>query len=195
MMNWPGGDDQHFGNLMGKTSDDVCRLAFLNVDTFPALASDPKNGTAQATFKKLQIDVWGWVEINVNWLLVKQSDKLEYRFKGWFENTAIITANNKTIKDHIKLKRHQWGGTALVARGKLIHNIGKKGVDETGLGRWCWMQFVSKNNKSTRIISAYAPHQPTGPESVGSQRRRYLNSVGRDANPVDAFWTDLSRLV
>jgi hypothetical protein len=82
-----------------------------------------------------------------------------------------------------------------VARGKLVHNIGKKGVDETGLGRWCWMQFVGKNSKSTRIISAYTTHQPTGPESVGSQHRRYFNSVGRDASPVDAFWTDLSQLI
>jgi hypothetical protein len=57
------------------------------------------------------------------------------------------------------------------------------------------MQCVGKNSKSTRIISAYAPHQPTGPESIGSQHRRYSNSVGRDASPVDAFWTDLSRLI
>jgi hypothetical protein len=108
---------------------------------------------------------------------------------------AFITANNKTIKDHIKLKRHQWGGTALVARGKLVNNIGKRGVDQAGLGRWFWMQFVGKNNKSTRIISMYAPHQPMGPESVGSQHRRYYNSIGRDFNPVDTFWTDLSWLV
>jgi hypothetical protein len=85
------------------------------------------------------------------------------------------------------------GGTALVARGKLVHNIGKKGVDEEGLGRWCWMQLVGKNNKFTRIISDYAPHQPTGPESEGSQHRRYFNSIRRDANPV--YWTNLSRLV
>jgi hypothetical protein len=92
----------------------------------------------------------------------------------------------------MKLKRHQWGGTSLVARGQLVHNIGKKGVDETGIGQWCWMQFFSKNIKSTRMISAYAPQQPTGLESVGSQHIRYLNSVGGDASPVDAFWTDLS---
>jgi hypothetical protein len=85
------------------------------------------------------------------------------------------------------------GGTALVARGKLLHNIGKQGVYETGLGRWCWIQFVGKNSKSTRVISAYSSRQPTGSESVGSQHRRYFNSVGRDAIPVDAFWTDLSR--
>jgi hypothetical protein len=120
---------------------------------------------------------------------------LEYRCNEWFENTAVITANNKTIKYHMKLKRDQWGGTALVARGKLVHHIGKKGVDETGLGRWCWIQFVGKSSKSTGIISDYAPHQPTGPESVGSQYRRYFNSVGRDASPVDALWTDLSRLI
>jgi hypothetical protein len=92
---------------MGKKADDVCRLAFLNGDTLPALTSDPKNGTSRSTFKKWQIDVWGWVEINVNWLLVKRCDKLEYRCKEWFENTAVIPANTKTIKDHMKLKRHQ----------------------------------------------------------------------------------------
>jgi hypothetical protein len=57
------------------------------------------------------------------------------------------------------------------------------------------MHFVGKNNKSTRIIYAYAPHQPTGPESVGSRHRSYFKSVGRDADPVDALWTDISRLV
>jgi hypothetical protein len=45
---------------MGKKSDDVCQLAFINVDTFPALALDPNNGTARATFEKWQIDIWGW---------------------------------------------------------------------------------------------------------------------------------------
>jgi hypothetical protein len=57
------------------------------------------------------------------------------------------------------------------------------------------MQFFGKNSKSTRIISDYAPHQPTGPESLGSQHRRYFNSVGRDTSPVDAFWTDLSQII
>jgi hypothetical protein len=57
------------------------------------------------------------------------------------------------------------------------------------------MQFVGKNNKSTKIISDYAPRQPTGTEYVGSQHRRYYNSIGRDANPVDAFWKDLSGLI
>jgi hypothetical protein len=79
-----------------------------------------------------------------------------------------------------------------VARGKLVHNLGNKGVDEAGLGRRLWMQFAGKNTKSTRILSVYAPHQTTGPDSVGSQHRRYYNSIGRYANPVDAFWTDLS---
>jgi hypothetical protein len=111
-----------------------------------------------------------------------------------FDNTAVIIANNKTIKDHMKHKRHQWGGTSLVARGKFVHNIGKRGVDGAGLGRWCWMQFFGKNNKSTRIISVYAPRQPIGPESVGSQHRRYYNSIGCDTNPMDAFWTDFLRL-
>jgi hypothetical protein len=116
-MNWPeGGGDQHFENIMGKKADDVCRLPFLNVDTLSALASDPRNGTARATFKKWQIDVLGWAELNVNWLLVKQSDTLEYRCKEWFKNTAVITSNNKTIKDHMKLKRYQWGGHGLSSK-------------------------------------------------------------------------------
>jgi hypothetical protein len=57
------------------------------------------------------------------------------------------------------------------------------------------MQFVGKNSKSTRIIYAYSPHQPTGSDSVGSQHRMYFNSVGRDTRPVDALWKDLSQLI
>jgi hypothetical protein len=53
---------------------------------------------------------------------------------------------------------------------------------------------LSVRTTSPQGSSAYVSHQPTGPESVGSQHRRYFNSVERDANPVDAFWTDLSRL-
>jgi hypothetical protein len=75
---------------MGKKTVYVCRLGFLK-------------------YSQLQIDVWGWAEINVNWLLVKQSDKLEYRCNEWLEDTEVITANNNTIKDHMKLKRHTWG--------------------------------------------------------------------------------------
>jgi hypothetical protein len=66
-----------------------------------------------------------------------------------------------------------------VTRGKLVHNSGKRGVDELGLARWFWMQFVGNSNKSTRIISDYAPHQPTGLESADSQHRRYYNSILR----------------
>jgi hypothetical protein len=103
--------------------------------------------------------------------------------------------HNSKQQDHQRsydTQEASMGGTSLVAIGKLLHNIGKKGVDEAGLGRWCWMQFVGKNNKSIRIISAYALHQPTGPESVGSQHRRYFNSIRRNTNPVGALWTDLS---
>jgi hypothetical protein len=57
------------------------------------------------------------------------------------------------------------------------------------------MQFFGKNNMYTRIISDYAPRQPTGPDSLGIQHRRYYNSIGCDANPVDAVWIYLSRLV
>jgi hypothetical protein len=95
----------------------------------------------------------------------------------------------------MKLKRHHWGGTALVARGKLIHSIEKMGVDDSGLGRWYWMQFMGKSGKSTMIISEGPLHQPMGPDSVGSQHRRYFNSIGRDVNQMDTFWINLSRLV
>jgi hypothetical protein len=94
---------------------------------FSALASDPKNGTARATFKKWQIDVWRWAEINVNWLLLKQSDTLEYRCKDWFENMAVITSNNKTIKDHMKLKMHQWGGHILSGKMQVGTTYWKEG--------------------------------------------------------------------
>jgi hypothetical protein len=83
---------------------------------------------------------------------------------SWVKRQTIFSAWHLSMWEH----RHQYGGTVVVVRGKLIHNIEKRGVNESGLGRWCWMQLMGKNGKSTRIISAYALHQPTGTYSVVS---------------------------
>jgi hypothetical protein len=56
------------------------------------------------------------------------------------------------------------------------------------------MQFTGKNNKYTRIISAYAPHKSIGPASVGRQHSTFFNSTGRDVDPTDALWVEIARL-
>jgi hypothetical protein len=147
-------------------------IALLNVVTFPASPTPPMNESARAAFKKWQIDVWGWVELNVNCKKVKMDGTLPFHSRDWFEASTAISVNNRNGKEQTN-KQHQWRGTSLITCGKVTHNVVKKGVDDSGLAPWCWMQFTGKNNKSTTIISAYAPHQQTGPALVGSQHRNF----------------------
>jgi hypothetical protein len=48
----------------------------------------------------------------------------------------------------------------------------------------------------SKISIFYAPHLPSGPESVGGQHIHHFNMIGRNEHPPPrAFWIDLSRQV
>jgi hypothetical protein len=112
-----------------------------------------------------------------------------------FEVTKAVAANNRTHKKEKQTMKYQWGGTSLVAFGKITYHMDKQGVYETGMGRWCLMKIIVEDNKANIVILAYATHTPIGPASVDSQHRRNFNSIRWDVDPADAFWTDLARCI
>jgi hypothetical protein len=107
----------------------------------------------------------------------------------------VVAANNRTNKKDKQTKKPQLGGTSLVASIKSVYHMDKQGVDYTGMGRFFWMQIIIKDNTAMKVILAHAPHKLTGPSSMGNQHQRYFNSIEQDVDPVDAFWTDLTRSI
>ena len=116
--------------------------------------------------------------------------RLVERLRDYRRNQIrYIAANNK----HESIDKFQWGGTAIVAHDMLANMTRATGIDDTGLGRWSWIQLERYNNRRVRIISAYNPCRTRTHQfaTVCSQQKRYFLSKGKDICPRLQFRKDL----
>ena len=67
------------------------------------------------------------------------------------------------------------------------------GADETGLGRWSWLQLEGHNNRRIQVISAYNPCRTNTFQfaTVYSQQKRSFLSRFQDVCPRRQFRIDL----
>ena len=119
-------------------------------------------------------------EINLHWRSVDA-------FDSWYERTKDIKGTRKTViaynKNETPADVQQYGGTAIIARGDIVHRIVQTGKDETNLGRWVWMAIQGKNNRLTMVISAYRPCHSHELGSVYEQHRRYFDTIQDSRDP------------
>lgn len=85
---------------------------------------------------------------------------------------------------------HQWGGTSLFSINRAAHRTTGKGIDASGLGRWCWTQYKGKKNHFLQSFSCYCPNPPNGPLSVYAQHRHHLLKHQDEICPRQAFIED-----
>jgi len=71
------------------------------------------------------------------------------------------------------------------------------GIDDTGLGRWSWLQLEGYNNRRVRVVSAYNPCRTRTHQfaTVYSQQKRYFLSQGKDICPRMQFRKDLASIL
>jgi exonuclease III len=129
-------------------------------------------------------------ETITDWCLQPDDLKLYERSSRWWETLHLSYSHNCT---NIPTSNHQWGGTALFCIDKAAHRSTEKGVDSSGLGRWCWTQYKGKKHHSLRIYSVYCPNPPTGPLTVYAHHRHYFNSKNDNRCPRQAFVDDLCK--
>jgi hypothetical protein len=67
---------------------------------------------------------------------------------------------------HESHNHYQQGGTMMVAFFCLARYVISSGVDQTGLGRWSWIQ-VGTDQHRTQIVSAYQPCRLSGCWLIG----------------------------
>jgi hypothetical protein len=71
-----------------------------------------------------------------------------------------------------------------------------KGVDLSGLGRWCSTQYRGSDGLKLRVVVAYCPHDSGGDRSVYGQHRLHFNTLGKARRvPRKAFWEDLKTAI
>ena len=164
------------------------RISFVNVNGIGSKAKSSKSEDIRQYMVENDVDVMGLAETNVNWGKVRNKDTLWDRTKQWFSNRRIGVAYNT----HQKLSTNfQPGGTATLATNDIAHRFKRSGFDESGLGRWSWVQITGKQRCTTRFITVYCPTRSgTGLNTVYEQQLAHLK-----VNPTKAFWNDLAHAI
>jgi len=152
--------------------------------------------------RRLHVHALQLAETGIDWNCMGEDEQLrKVARRHLTENTdkpepcRVATAHNVHSGTR---HRKQWGGTAIITRGKLAQTYMGQGEDPTRLGRWVWMRFKGRNGLTLRIVSVYCPNPPSSSgrskskdQSVHQQHLKYLNDKNDDRTPRDAFLEDL----
>jgi hypothetical protein len=86
------------------------------------------------SFEYTQADVYAMTGMNTHWRNLPDKDKLHERMVTWFEARHESIAYNMTT---LPKRLRQYGGVGVISTNKLSNHKMGKGVDPSGLGRWC----------------------------------------------------------
>ena len=82
-----------------------------------------------------------------------------------------------------------------ISSGLAKRRIIKKGIDERNLGRWSWIKFQGKMNRTVRFISARQCGSNVGPSTIFSQQRSYSDKEGDNRHPREMFQKEMCELL
>jgi hypothetical protein len=173
-----------FDNIYVKNSNTL-RLGFQNVST---QGGKLKEDNIRIGLQKFDFDIFGMAEMNVDWRMLKEHEKLPTRTKEWWEHQHVSWTHNRTFAPR---QARQYGGIALFSVNKAAHRVIDNGMDSSNLGRWSWTRYKGKGSHTLRIFTAYHPNPPQGPFTVYAQHNAYFHSIQRDICPRHAFLVDL----
>ena len=130
------------------------RLIFENWNSLGVGTQSWKLDRLNYLIKHLQIDVLAGCESQCNWSKVDPNHQFLALLAPGLAKKGVAS-HNKTEN----ISRDQAGGTAIAGLGRICDVINAVGMDETGLGRWSWIQ-LGQGDTTTRVITAYLPHKP-----------------------------------
>jgi len=177
-----------FGDCMYVKQENTLRIGFQNAGGFPTQLGKLKEDAIRQGLVRWEFDVFGMVETNLDWRVLKEQEKLPARTKEWWEHQHVSWSHNRTGTPR---QPRQYGGTALFSVNKAAHRAVEKGYDSTNLGRWTWTRYKRKSHQTLRVITAYRPNPPQGPFTVYAQQNAFLHSINREICPCQAFLVDL----
>ena len=188
-----------YGQISRDKADNTIRIMYENFSSLGVFAE------GSARHKKIRrlneliaefgVDLLSGCETRTDWRFVT---KEEDRFGNLFGNGAATKGIAACNTNDEKIRRDQWGGTCLVAAGRLSSFVTEVGADTSGLGRWSWV-YAGGGGKFTRLIVAYQPCDPRSRrvrgDSVWAQHARYFEARGEVRNPRVMFHADLISLL
>jgi len=185
-------DGDHHGDLHTRKNKESVRVWFTNPC---GIGIDPNKIKNHNSFYflcyKSKCDIFGLAETNVNWHHLKGSASFYSRVKYYWKKFKTVTTHNLHAKHGI----NQRGGTCAAAINQIAHRVNKVGKDSSGLGRWVWIDFVGRENHTTRVYTAYRPGNKPPKTSkrttVYHQHAQYIKDHKLNTNPWDMFDEDI----
>ncbi len=161
---------------MLSSSNKIFRIASKNVNT---LSPDDNliqwRGVAD-DMSSLRINSFTIQEPNTKWNdhLTQRIDRI---FRQTFRQSAFSTSNSTEPTDGT----YQPGGTATTIIGPHASRLISSGQDESGMGRWSYIELLGKLNKRMIIASVYCVRAQTthiGSNTVANQQEQILLQTG-----------------
>jgi hypothetical protein len=119
--------------------------------------------------KLLQTGTVAFQEKNLEW----HNKSYRYEFlKLLVKAFGAARADYSTAKDKFATLPFKPGGTASSALGKMVHQVVKTGMDDTGCGRWLYITFNGKENNHIIVINAYRVFSQRDPGDTRSYRQQ-----------------------
>jgi len=177
------------GDLLELKQEHTSRIGFQNIGGLSATSGSAKDDFLCASITKYDFEMFGIVEVNINWTHLLENDRLYSRSRHWRETCSLIQTHNLKATNR---RCNQYGGVAQWTIGKDTNRIAGSGRDEHSLGRWTWVRLNGRNNKSLKILTVYRVATPIGgPFTVYAQQRTALLEGNNERCPRKAFLEDL----
>ncbi len=127
-------------------------------------------------------------ETQVDWQQVPKARWFHNSFGTGTETRSIVARN---INEQM-MCQNQFRGCAMMAMSTISSEVWNTGVDNTGVGRLCWM-LLGSGAKKTRIVMAYQPSNSgwSARTMVKDQQSRYFWAQGNARFPRSIFFEHL----
>ncbi len=132
-----------FGDIILKKEKNTLRIGFQNIGGVPIQQGKHKDDIIKNGITKLDFDIFGIAEVNVNWTHVSEEHRLVNRSRHWWASSHFASTHNKNSTTRATA---QYGGVAMWSIDKAAHRVINKGQDPSGLGRWVWVRYRGENN-------------------------------------------------
>lgn len=187
----------YFGDPPRRVRADRFRIANINLDNLPKEMNKDKDEQLFRAIVQYDINILTMQELGLNWSRVSRDHSWHERVKEYLKQDASQTKSKMSHNIHDKTgEPDQWGGTGIMAYGKIAKFAMGAGSDPSGLGRWTWTRYRGKHGMALRIVSIYQPtDNKRGTIAVYQQHKVHMQSNNDDRCPRAAFMEDLDHAI